>query len=313
MNALTQTNEIQIDTSILVGQVANSIIADVKCNVEGYAKFATTNELNVLESPTFTKFRQHLVNNTDLAVSTINKKLSHIRIYIRTGHEMGYIDNVTKSAFDAVRSVKATSQKDRNRQPVAQRTPLSKEEIELIINQCDTATLSGMMHRALLTAFATCGMRASEMCQLRQSQIIWKDGKDSSGWMIICSGGKGRTEDDQELIALPQVAKDAIDKWLAMRGLDCDAIFTGTTGRGTKPTCKAVSRVTAWQVVQRYTDAAGISKSVKPHDLRRYVGTTLAKKDIREAQKQLRHKNINTTIANYDLDGATPGITDGLL
>jgi len=52
---------------------------------------------------------------------------------------------------------------------------------------------------------------------------------------------------------------------------------------------------------------------IKPHDFRRYVGTELAKKDLRLAQNQLGHKRIETTAQNYVLDNVAVGITDDLI
>jgi integrase len=51
---------------------------------------------------------------------------------------------------------------------------------------------------------------------------------------------------------------------------------------------------------------------VKPHDVRRFVGTQLAKRDIRKAQKALGHKRIDTTAQHYVLDELEEGLTDDL-
>ena len=54
------------------------------------------------------------------------------------------------------------------------------------------------------------------------------------------------------------------------------------------------------------------SGHIKPHDFRRFVGTQLAKSDIRKAQKALGHKRIDTTARHYVLDELEPGLTDNL-
>jgi len=51
---------------------------------------------------------------------------------------------------------------------------------------------------------------------------------------------------------------------------------------------------------------------VKPHDFRRFVGTQLATRNIRLAQKALGHKSIETTARHYVLDELEVGLTDGL-
>jgi len=70
--------------------------------------------------------------------------------------------------------------------------------------------------------------------------------------------------------------------------------------------------VSAWEIVQRYANACDLAH-IKPHDFRRYVGTQLAKKDIRLAQKQLGHKRIETTASHYVLDDVALGVTDELI
>ncbi len=51
---------------------------------------------------------------------------------------------------------------------------------------------------------------------------------------------------------------------------------------------------------------------MKPHDFRCFVGTQLAKGDIRQAQKALGHKRIDTTAAHHVLDELEPNLTDDL-
>ncbi len=70
-----------------------------------------------------------------------------------------------------------------------------------------------------------------------------------------------------------------------------------------------LSRKSLWQIVKAHATEAGLDY-VKTHDLRRFVGTQLAKNDLRKAQKVLRHKRIETT--TYVLDDIEVGITDGL-
>ena len=52
--------------------------------------------------------------------------------------------------------------------------------------------------------------------------------------------------------------------------------------------------------------------AVKPHDFRRFVGTQLAKRDLRQAQRALGHKRLETTVQHYVLDELQPGLTEGL-
>jgi integrase len=67
----------------------------------------------------------------------------------------------------------------------------------------------------------------------------------------------------------------------------------------------------AWQTVKRYATACQLDH-IKPHDFRRFVGTNLAKKDPRQAQKALGHRSIDTTYKHYMLDEMEVGLTGGL-
>ncbi|MFQ5915886.1 MAG: tyrosine-type recombinase/integrase, partial [Nitrospinota bacterium] len=67
----------------------------------------------------------------------------------------------------------------------------------------------------------------------------------------------------------------------------------------------------AWRAVRKYARQCGLA-DVKPHDFRRFVGTELARRDIRQAQRALGHKRLETTAAHYVLDELQPGLTEGL-
>jgi integrase len=72
-----------------------------------------------------------------------------------------------------------------------------------------------------------------------------------------------------------------------------------------------MSEVGVWQTIVKYAERVGL-ENVKPHDLRRFVGTQLARVDIRKAQKALGHKRIDTTARHYVLDELEVGLTDNL-
>ena len=65
------------------------------------------------------------------------------------------------------------------------------------------------------------------------------------------------------------------------------------------------------QLVSKYAVAVGLAH-VTPHTFRRFVGTQLAKTDIRKAQRALGHKRIDTTARHYVLDTLEVGLTDHL-
>lgn len=76
-------------------------------------------------------------------------------------------------------------------------------------------------------------------------------------------------------------------------------------------TTKPMTPEAVEQLVSKYATAMGLAH-VKPHDFRRFVGTQLAKTDIRKAQPALGHKRIDTTARHYVLDTLEVGLTDNL-
>jgi len=76
-------------------------------------------------------------------------------------------------------------------------------------------------------------------------------------------------------------------------------------------TLQPLSVSSAWRVVRKYALQCGLPH-VKPHDFRRFVGTELAKRDLRQAQKALGHQRLETTVQHYVLDELQPGLTEDL-
>lgn len=149
-------------------------------------------------------------------------------------------------------------------------------------------------------------VRVSEVASLRVAQLVERDG----GHFLLVTG-KNDTEPRET--PLSREARQRIERWLQARraaGVDVPHIFTGFGGRGERMTGNPISTVGAWKAVQRYSEAVGLL-DVKPHDFRRFVGTQLAKTDIRKAQKALGHKRIDTA-AHYVLDELGPNLTDDL-
>ena len=90
-----------------------------------------------------------------------------------------------------------------------------------------------------------------------------------------------------------------------------DSVFTRFAGGDGVPLALPLSAVSAWRAVRKYALQCGLTH-VKPHDFRRFVGTELARRDLRQAQRALGHKRLETTVQHYVLDELQPGLTEGL-
>lgn len=310
----------QFDCSILAGTKSPTTIEQYKLHFATYLAFAG-NWQTAMQPSTLARWRQSLYEDGYVAadgstqqysVNSINQRLAAIRGVMAEAAQQGYITHETAEAFRHVKGLKVAANRERRNDHA--RTRISRAEMRAIIDAPNTTTAAGKMHHALLLTLATVGLRISEAVTLRQEQLEWgTDDDGKQGWMAHVAG-KGQA--DAKPRAMGKEAKQAIDDWLAVRiamGVESPYIFTGFAGRGDRnPSDKPITRQSAWEMVQRYATAVGL-EHIKPHDFRRYVGTQLAKKDIRLAQNQLGHKRIETTAQNYVLDGVRLGVTDDLV
>jgi integrase len=308
------------DTSILAGVKSPTTIEQYRLHFASYVRFAG-DWATAMQPSTLARWRQTLYEtgfaDTDGAtqqysVNSINQRLAAIRGVMSEAAQQGYISHETAEAFRHVKGLKASANKERRNAHA--RTRISREQMRVIVDAPNKKTAAGKMHHALMLTLATAGLRISEAVTLQQSQLEWGTDDDGrQGWMVHVAG-KGQAEVKPR--AIGKEAKAAIDEWLAARkemGVESPYIFTGFAGRGDRnPSDKPITRQSAWEMVQRYAAAVGL-EHIKPHDFRRYVGTQLAKRDIRLAQNQLGHKRIETTAQNYVLDSVRLGVTDDIV
>ena len=174
--------------------------------------------------------------------------------------------------------------------------------MRLLCEAPDRTKLRGWRDRALLSVLASSGCRISEVITVTSTQI-----RSTAGSFFLEVVGKNRIT--HRVAPLSGEAFAAIESWLARRPVQSEYVFT--TLPGNRPTTRPLDRSSAWRLVQRYARAVGLI-GVSPHSFRRFVGTELARKDIRQAQKALGHANIETTAKHYILDELEGGLTDGL-
>ena len=305
------------DAGVLRGMVAESSYRLYQSYFMEYCEFAGDG-ISALDHRTLSRWRQHLLGSTYdtksdervYSVNSINNRLAAVKSIMKEAANQGYMSAEEAIRFRLVRRLDKKVAKDRQ---MANTVRLSRRDIQHICEQPDRQTGAGKMNYALLLTLATVGLRASEAATLRYSQIEEAQNETGAGWVVYVMG---KDQADEMPVALSVAAKDAIDEWLTYRrekcGVDVDYIFTSFHGRGTRASDTPVTRAGVWHIVNRYAQMAGV-ENVKPHDLRRYVGTQLAKNNIRLAQKQLRHSRIDTTVKFYVLDSVEIGSVDDLI
>jgi integrase/recombinase XerD len=289
------------DASILAGQLAPSSIAMYQRDFAAYLRFAGRME-SAVDARTLARWRTHLAQESDKSPNTINRMISAVKRLMREAANQGYVKPELASAFDDISGVKVAALKERIKQNA--RVRIEPPDMRAIISIPDQSTPVGLRDAALLATLATGALRVSELVTLRVDQIRAK----RRGHVLLITGKNDVTAREAPLGA---EAYALIRRWLETRPLDSEYIFTAFDGRGDRPSDRPLSAVAVWKIVRSYSEQAGLS-DVKPHDFRRFVGTQLAARDIRKAQKALGHKRIETTARHYVLDELEEGLTDDL-
>ncbi len=171
---------------------------------------------------------------------------------------------------------------------------LSFSEIENIIGQIDLSTNEGGRNKAILETMYSCGLRVSEVVNLKISQLYTDLG-------FIRVTGKG---DKERLVPIGDSAvkyiniyrKDIRVHTLPKKGNE-DILFLNK--RGTK-----LSRVMIFYIIRDLVQKAGIAKVVSPHTFRHSFATHLVEggADLRAVQEMLGHASITTTEIYTHLD-----------
>lgn len=163
---------------------------------------------------------------------------------------------------------------------------LSVDEVDRIISAADPSTCDGQRNRAILETLYSCGLRVSELIELRLSNIYADEG-------YISVFGKGRK---QRIVPIAESALREIRNSLAFRyELDVkhgfeDYVFLNRFGR-------KLSRIMVFNIVKRYCAEAGVTKEISPHTFRHTFATHLLEggANLRAIQMMLGHEQISTT------------------
>jgi integrase/recombinase XerD len=159
---------------------------------------------------------------------------------------------------------------------------LSEEEMERLLFAPDVKTDIGVRDRAMLEILYAAGLRVSEMCSLRTSDI------DIDTALVTCHG-KGSK---QRRIPIGKSAVHWLQRYLGVRkrlGNEAKAELFLHRGR-------QMTRQTAWTIIKTHAAQAGVP-DISPHTLRHSFGTHLMQHgaDSRSVQALLGHADISTT------------------
>ncbi|MEO5593100.1 MAG: site-specific tyrosine recombinase XerD [Chitinophagaceae bacterium] len=171
---------------------------------------------------------------------------------------------------------------------------LTFEEIEAIIGEIDLSKPEGGRNKAILETMYSCGLRVSELVNLKISNLYMDVG-------FIKVLGKG---DKERLVPIGRSAIKYINIYRAnirvhinVKPGNADILFLNR--RGSK-----LSRVMIFLLLKDLVKLAGITKNISPHTLRHSFATHLVEggADLRAVQEMLGHESITTTEIYTHLD-----------
>ena len=225
------------------------------------------------------EFRRHL-DHIGLAPASVTRCVVAVRNLHRFAVGSGQLQaDVTAGMSPGTRS---------RRLPKA----LSMDQVESLLAAPDTSTVEGLRDAALLELLYGTGARVSEVCALDVDDIRPVLDDPDLGLRLI---GKG---DKERIVPLGSYAAKAVDAWLirgrpawAEIGNGEHALLLNTRGR-------RLSRQSAWAVIRRAGEAAGLDvEHLSPHSLRHSYATHLLHggADVRVVQELLGHSSVTTT------------------
>jgi integrase/recombinase XerD len=181
--------------------------------------------------------------------------------------------------------------------PKAQRKlpdTLTYFDVEAMLDQPNTDKPAGIRDRAILELLYACGLRVSELLELRQRDII----REAEVIRVFGKGSKERIvpigASALEWIGIYQ--KKARSLFLKSKPSD-DILFLNQRGSG-------LSRMFIWKLVSKSAKDARLEVHVHPHMLRHSFATHLLEggADLRAVQEMLGHSDISTTQIYTHLD-----------
>ena len=171
---------------------------------------------------------------------------------------------------------------------------LSIEEVNKIIESVDLSQENGERDRNILETLYSCGLRVSELVNLKISNIDFND----QYIKIIGKGNKQRIVPiNNTLITYLNIYINNIRSKNNIKKGNEDFLFLNK--RGTK-----LSREMIFLIVKKYIKIANIKKNISPHTFRHSFATHLVEggADLRAVQEMLGHSNITTTEIYTHLD-----------
>ncbi|WP_271856053.1 site-specific tyrosine recombinase XerD [Patiriisocius marinus] len=164
---------------------------------------------------------------------------------------------------------------------------LALEEIDSLIGAIDLSSPQGERNRAMLETLYACGLRVSELTNLKISDLFFDEG-------FIKVTGKG---DKQRFVPISDytikyinIYRKEVRVHQKIKAEANDTLFLNRRGNG-------LTRAMIFTIIKQLAELAGIRKTISPHTFRHSFATHLLENgaDLRAIQQMLGHESITTT------------------
>lgn len=164
---------------------------------------------------------------------------------------------------------------------------LSKEDVEILLEGVDRSTPEGERNRSMLETLYSCGLRVSELVNLKISDIFPKE----AYIRIIGKGNKERLVPiGRTALKHIEIYKQSVRHLIEVTKGEEDILFLNRRG-------SRLTRVMVFTIIKNLAQKCGVKKTISPHTFRHSFATHLVEggADLRAVQEMLGHESITTT------------------
>jgi integrase/recombinase XerD len=256
-----------------------SYMSDLKFYAKFLKKYQNVFDVADIDSLMIEKYILSL-KRKDLSPQSIARKITAIKEF----HKFLYEEHITK---DNPSKLVSNIKKEKKLPEV-----LTIEEINKMISSIDTSTDTGIRNRCIMEVLYGSGLRVSELCDLKLSDIHF----NSNYLSIIGKGDKEREVPigEEEKIWLRRYIEGSRNKLNTPKNLNVFINYKGDP----------LSRQSVFKFIKALAKNNGIEKEISPHTIRHSFATHLLSNgvDLRFVQELLGHEDISTTQIYTHLD-----------
>ncbi len=245
------------------------------------------------------KFVRFLEDNNYKYITPAKVKLSHLKKFVEWLNERGVSPRTQARSISGLKSfykymlIEGQITNDPTAllesPKIGRKLPdiLTIEEIDLLIDAIDVSTPEGQRNKAMLETLYSCGLRVSELVNLKITNLFFNEG------YVKIEGKAGK----ERLVPISRRAIDEINTYmgnfrntLKIQPESENIVFLNR--RGNK-----LSRVMIFTIIKNLAEKVNLKKKISPHTFRHSFATHLINggADLRAVQEMLGHESILTT------------------